>query len=94
MSSWSFRSRSFDAAKLFSAVADDDYVGIGQHAIDAGAHQLRDVRYLALDVLLVCADESRQRNIAIVNREFESFSDQGFDQASPSAIRADRPCRL
>src|SRR5689334_5746860 len=69
-----------DAAKLFSLVADDDHVRIAQHAVDSGAHQLRNVRYLALDVFLVRADESRERNVAVVQRELESFADQRFDQ--------------
>src|SRR5215211_5411261 len=38
------------------------------------------MRYLTLDVLLVGAHEPSERNVAIVNREFESLADQGFNQ--------------
>src|SRR5688572_14817760 len=39
------------------------------------------MRYLSLDVLAVRSDQSRQRYVSIVNRQFESFSDQRFDES-------------
>src|SRR5215208_8356365 len=38
------------------------------------------MRYLALDVLFVSADESRKRNVAVINRKLESFANQSFNE--------------
>ena len=66
--------------KLISLIADDYYIGMIYDCLNTAPHQLRDMRNLTLDVLLVGPDELCHRNMPVVESKFESFTDESFDQ--------------
>ena len=68
------------ATKLLCLIADNHDIGSTQNTIDRVSHQFRNMRYLAFDVFLVGAHEPRERNVAVVNRQLESFANQSFDE--------------
>src|SRR6266550_5332555 len=76
----SIRELRFERAKFRRAIADDDDVTRVEDLSNAATHERPDVRDLALDVLLVRADEARTRHLAIVNGELQSLADQLLDQ--------------
>src|ERR1043165_1779453 len=51
-----------------------------QDLCNVGAHQLRDMWYLSLDVLFVCAEESGKLHVAVVDGQLHSFADERFDE--------------
>jgi hypothetical protein len=52
-----------NVAKLGRFVTNHQHLRIIQNVINAAPHQLRDMWYLALDVLLVRAEEFCERNV-------------------------------
>src|SRR6266513_2461457 len=60
--------------------ADYDYVTGFDDFFWRRNHQRRDVRYCLFYIVLVRAHESRQSNFFVVDSQFMSFADQGFNQ--------------
>ena len=82
----------FNRPELISFVSNDNHIAVVNYLIDTAAHQLRNVGYLAFDILLIRAKQLSQRNVTVVDRQLESFADQRFDQRHhgllPQIVRA------
>ena len=73
---------------------DDDDLGLVDDLLDRVAEQRGEVRDLLLDVLLVRADEPRERDVLVVDAEAAPLAEQRFREDDDRDSREGRRCRL
>src|ERR1043166_9759083 len=70
--------RTRDAEKLFRLIRDYDHFARAYNTLELRTHQLRNMRNLTFDVLLVRAKHARQLHVAVINQHAQTLAEQSL----------------
>src|ERR1043166_1790539 len=78
--------RTRDAEKLFRLIRDYDHFARAHNTLELRTHQLRNMRNLTFDVLLIRAKNARQLHVAVVNQHAQTLAEQSLDNRNDRTL--------